>query len=141
MGKTSRRVICGLAATLLLAGCGFPVRNEKVDGPYRLFAADVVEQTSLSYDLGGDALAGRVSPTVFAAGWNADYVVAARHPCAEACSKPDRGRTEYFYVIRAKDGPGATDDAVRGPFDEAGFEAERRRLGLPPLTIKVAGLD
>src|SRR5262245_14276739 len=39
------------AAMALLAGCGF-VHDERLDGPYRLNAIDVMSEMSICYDLG-----------------------------------------------------------------------------------------
>jgi hypothetical protein len=73
-----------------------------------------------------------VNETVFAVGWNAAYVVAARHPHARGVNTPmDRSRTEYFYIDRSADSPGPFSDAVHGPYDAAAFESERARLKLP----------
>ena len=121
------------AGLLAVAGCWeFPAYDEPVDGPYRLFAADNEDQVELSYNLGGGSLIGRVDQTVFGVGWDAKYIVAERHP--DRNGHPDKDTTEYFYVIRALDGPYKNPaDSVRGPFDAFQFNAEKARLGLPPF--------
>jgi hypothetical protein len=122
------------AATALLAGCGF-VHDEQLDGPYRLNAVDVDSQMSVCYDLGDGDCIGRISETVFAVGWNSSYLVAARHP------HRDKSKVEYFYLVRALDGPLIDPSVtVRGPFDLRSFEQERQRLGLPALTRELASL-
>ena len=123
-----------LAATALLAGCGF-VHNERLDGPYRLNAIDAGSEMSVCYDLGDGNCIGRISETVFAVGWNSSYLVAARHP------HNDKSKVEYFYLVRALDGPLVDPSVtVRGPFDLSSFEQERQRLGLPSLTRELASL-
>jgi hypothetical protein len=117
---------------LALAGCGF-AHDEPVAGPYRLVAVDSGEQMSLCYSLDENCV-GRVGPTVFEAGANDAYVVAARHP------GNDKRRAEYFYLIRELDGPDADPSiAVRGPFDEATYRQQEARLGLPSFTHVVGG--
>ncbi len=121
-----RLVIAGLFASVL-AGCGF-AHDERIDGPYRLLAVDTDEEMSVCYDLAGHNCIGRVSETVFAVGWNPDYIVVARHP------KSDKAKSEYFYIVRGLDGPNVDPTiCVHGPFQAAEFEGERRRLFLPSL--------
>ena len=123
---------------LFLASC-FPfgglVHQEQLAGPYELWATDTMEDMILcrAIDSGcvGDGLPG---DTIFAAGADERFITLARHP-REWPNDPDRSVTEYYYVIRAPDeaerGPYGR---VRGPFDEARFEAEKRRLGLPDFS-------
>ena len=125
---------------LVAAGCG-PVEYEEIDGPYRLVATDIDWDMAICYDLGDSGCAGRVPQTVFAVGYDSRYVVAARHPHEFSSTSLDKSRTEYFYILRAADGPnGDTDKVVRGPFDRATFDRETRRLGLPALDREMEGL-
>jgi len=122
------------ASLTLLTACGF-VHDERIDGPYRLVAVDLTSQMGIYFDLrDGDAI-GRISETVFAVGWNDSYLVAARHP------HNDKSKVEYFYLIRALDGPYVDPSVtVRGPFTLQDFEQERQRLGLPSFTREFANL-
>jgi hypothetical protein len=123
------------ASSTLLAACGF-VHDERLDGPYRLIAVDVPSEMGIFYDLGKGNAIMRIPETVFAAGWNDAYVIAARHP-----SQNDKSKVEYFYLIRALDGPYVDPKVtVRGPFDLVSFEDERQRLRLPPFTRELAYL-
>lgn len=125
-----------LASLTLLTACGFGfVHDERLDGPYRLVAVDLTSQMGIYFDLrDGDAI-GRISETVFAVGWNDSYLVAARHP------HNDKSKVEYFYLIRALDGPYVDPSVtVRGPFTLQDFEQERQRLGLPSFTRELASL-
>ena len=110
-----------------LWGCGQPVRYEKIDGPYIVVAADVVEDRHLSYDLGDGASIGRVRATVVGVGHDRHYITVQRQP------KDAPQTTEYYYVVRELDGRHAPAEAVKGPFDEATFRAEVARLDLPDL--------
>jgi len=83
-----------------------------------------------SGDCVGDGLPG---PTVFAAGFNDKYVVAAVHP------DPSRKSiTQFFYVIRNP----ATENkqnglpyrGIKGPFTQAEYAAESASLHLPSFT-------
>lgn len=121
------RALVLVVFALLLGACGF-VHDEHIDGPYRLVAIDVLEQMAVCYEVEGGCV-GRIPETVYAVGCNAKYLVAARHP------NNDRSKSEYYYLTRALDSPLADPSAsVQGPFDADAFEAESKRLGLPPLT-------
>ena len=130
----SARANLAVLACLSLSACGF-VRDKHIDGPYRLVAIDVDEQSSICYALKGGDCVGRIEETVFAVGFDASYIVAARHP------SNDRSKTEYYYLIRALDGPLADPSVtVRGPFDAVAFDGERARLTLPKFTYEIASL-
>jgi len=135
----SLRAVCALSAALWLVGCDYDGR--KIDGQYRLEAIDTEEQSQVTYNLGNGSSIGRVPETVFAVGWDKNYIVAARHPHTFAEAQADRTKTEYFYIIRASDGPYVDPSVtVRGPFDAATFQVERRRLNLPPFRREIASL-
>ena len=123
---------CVLSA-VVLSGCGF-VHDETIVGPYRLVAIDVEEEMDVCYSI-KDGCIGRIPATVFATGFNHEYIVAARHP------NRDRSKVEYFYLIRSLDGelvdPSLT---VKGPFDAAGYQAEQIKLGLPAISKEIGGL-
>lgn len=122
-----RRNLSALAATFLIAGCGVPVVDEKIDGPYRIFAPDAEDQTSVSYELGdGGGVIGRIPPRVIAVGHNAEFITAEVRPSGDQMS------SEFYYIIRRLDGVSVDPSvSVRGPFSATVFEEERSRLGLP----------
>ena len=75
---------CHLAAgvfALCLVSCGF-VHDEHLVGPYRLVAVDSLDDMGICYDLGSGNCLGRITETVFAAGWDTLFIVAKRHPRA-----------------------------------------------------------
>jgi hypothetical protein len=138
----SVRVIVAVGACVLASAC-FPygAETQRLAGPYILVAIDTVEQSSVAYDLGDGGSIGRVPETVFAVGWDARHIVAARHPHEVDDDHLDKTKTEFFYIIRANDGPYVDPSAsVRGPFNAVGFESERRRLGLPGFRREIANL-
>jgi hypothetical protein len=129
----------------LLAGCapfgGF-VHDEHLGGPYRLVAVDEMEQMGICRsvpDGSGDCVGdGLPSDTVFAAGINAQYLVAARRatrdPFGEAPKNP--GAIEYYYVVRTagEGGRGPPPENIVGPLTEPDFNRARQELGLPEFT-------
>jgi hypothetical protein len=125
-----------LALLLCLPACGF-VQNEAIDGPYRLVAVDTDKDMTLcrSVGTGGTCVGdGLPEPTVFQAGANGNYIVFARHPWKSG-RQPDRSVTEFYYISRK---PNEWDVAVRvsvsGPFTEAEYREEKRRLQLPEFS-------
>jgi hypothetical protein len=93
------------------------------------------------YHLADGDCVGRIPETVFAVGFNRDYVVAARHPHKFTDTTLDRSRSEYFYIVRSVDGPLVDPrQSLRGPFGETAFQREQKRLGLPDFTREIAGL-
>jgi hypothetical protein len=120
-----------IVAAITLSACGY-VRDEHIDGPYRLVAIDSFDETDVCYELPHDACIGRVPPTVYAVGFDTKFLVIARHPSGE------QSTSEYYYLIRALDGPLIDPSvSVRGPYDAATFRVESKRLGLPGFTRQI----
>lgn len=125
--RTGLVIVCGLA----LVGCAPPwdAYDWKVDGPYRLWAADDPADAELCKDL-PERRCGLVlvEGGVFQTGFDDRYIVVGwrspeTHSHFEARDTAGRD-TRYFYVFRAN-------DAVTGPLDAGAFEEARARLGLP----------
>src|SRR5262249_39260380 len=96
-------LLCFILAAALVAGCGV-VRDVPLDGPYRLVAIDIDEDMVLCRSFGhSGSCEGLADATIFQAGVNASYVVAARHPRHRWTEAPDRSVTEYYYVVRSPD--------------------------------------
>ncbi len=125
----------GLSA-LLVSACwpfaGF-VHDERLDGPWRLVAVDVISEMMLcrSVDPFGCVGDGLPGPTVFAAGWDERYIVVAAH-------ENDFHRREtpaHYYIVRVRDDPWEGASIVKGPFLSAEFVREKRRLNLPEFSV------
>jgi hypothetical protein len=125
-----------LASLLFVAGCGF-VRDEVLDGPYRLVAVDVPDDMMLCRSIGkeGDCLGdGLPGPTVFQAGSNSQYIVLARHP-RQGHEGPNRSVTEFYYILRqANEWDAVKPVSVIGPLNELDYQQEKRRLQLPEFS-------
>lgn len=74
--------------------------------------------------------------TIFAAGADSRYVVAARHPRTHnpAGDVTDKSITQYFYFARIKNERYDSEKVV-GPLTKAEFEAASAEYHLPPLSI------
>ena len=126
-----------LAGLLCVAGCLGFVHDEVLVGPYRLVAVDVSEDMSLCRSLGTDGHCvgdGLPEPTIFQAGWNAEYIVLARHPrrWPEAAN---RSITEFYYIVhQANDWDVLTRVSLIGPLNELEYEQHKKRLQLPEFS-------
>lgn len=132
-------VVILTVSTLLLSGCGGCgfAHNERIDGPYHLCATDVSTQMRLSYNAANrnGVYVARVPATVFAVGWNEEYLVAKRHP------NGDKSKTEYYYLIRKLDHEYADrSKCVRGPFSKTEFETKKNELDLPEFSRVLSSL-
>jgi hypothetical protein len=123
---------------LCVAACdnGF-VRDELLDGPYRLVAVDAPEDMMLCRSIGakGDCVGDRLpGATIFQAGWNSEYVVVARHPRRRP-EAADRSISEFYYIERQPNERDALSHVpVLGPFNEPEYQQEKRRLRLPEFS-------
>lgn len=133
--KAARNLVFALHASLLISGCFGFAHDEVFVGPYRLVAVDADEDMSICFSLAdgscvGDGLPG---PTVFAAGFDDKYLVAAVHPPG-AEGGPDRSTTHYYYIVRSSTSGTLPRNGTVGPLNEAQFTGETTRLHLPNFT-------
>ena len=128
-----RKIILLVVAPLLtqLAGCWqTPVFDEKITGPYRLSAIDITEEMSVCYELKEvDSCVGRIPETVFAVGWNENFIVAKQHPSG------NKFVTKYFILDMTKDAinvdPSVT---VTGPLSESEYKEKSALMLLPQFS-------
>ncbi len=130
-GSIARLTILSLA--LSVSACGF-VHDETLVGRYKLVAVDIEKDMVLCWGLDNGSCDGLVGPTVFEAGFNDKYVVAARHP-----SESNKLIVEYYYVVRDSRMEHFDDGSfkliVKGPFDTGQFSAEKSKLHLPEFEL------
>ncbi|WP_411827917.1 hypothetical protein [Luteolibacter sp. AS25] len=120
-----------LLGLLFISGCGF-IHDKEITGPYRLIAVDLIEEMSICYNLGNGDAVGRIEGTVFAYGFDQQFIVAKQHPAN------DRTITRYFYLDMTLDSKHADPSAsVTGPLDRPAFEEARLRLKLPPFSCTI----
>ena len=132
--------IAFISFPLFLSGCGF-VHEETLVARYKLVAVDIQQDMSLCWSLdSGDCVGdGLPGPTVFAAGYDDKYVVAAVHP-----DQADKKVTQFFYVVRdprnENTNLGLRYAEIKGPFSESQYETEKSRLRLPDFSRTFAQL-
>jgi len=111
-------------ALILLQGC-VGVSEEKVVGRYYLVAVDYMkEETSLNFQLDDNSSYGVVKETVFAVGYNDNYIIVKQHP------SNNRDITNYYIVALCKENTLWAEKGVIGPLTEIGFIKKRKELGI-----------
>lgn len=118
-------VILVPALALLGCCCGhfWPAHDESLAGPYRLCAP--MDRESMGVWLRDDSgLRQRIPATVFAVGWNDQFILAKQHPRGQGLVQPDTSVTDW-YILRI------ADDKFWGGMTESEFAAKRDELGVP----------
>jgi hypothetical protein len=123
-----------------VAGCspsGF-AHDEPLVGPYRLVAVDADAEMGICWSVpksDGDCVGdGLPTDTVYAAGYDERYLVAAVHPTARG--KPiNKSETNYYYVIRTSEEQSRFPlGQIRGPLNQTQYEAAKAKLNLPEFS-------
>jgi hypothetical protein len=113
-----------LATILCSCGLGFYYEKHLV-GKYWLIGTDSLEQVTVRELLKSGGALGVIDRTVFAAGANADFIIAAQHPFnTNHDFKVDRSTTNYF-ILQVKSGH------VTGPLSYSDFIHTRHQMKLP----------
>ena len=100
------------------------VYEEDLVNGYAVWAADVMEQAKIVKKHKENSSATLVVPaTVFAYGWNDDFIIAKQHP-RKKDRKVDTNLT-YWYIVEVASGN------VHGPLSEDEFNKLRTKLKVP----------
>jgi hypothetical protein len=117
------------AVAILVVGCPFMgmVYEEDLVNGYAVWATDVMEQAEIvkkDKEISSTTIYTLVVPaTVFAYGWNDDFILAKRHP-RKKDKKVDTNLT-YWYIVEVASGN------VHGPLSEDEFNKLRTKLKVP----------
>ena len=120
----STLLLCGLFLCHGCGGIGFAYQ-QKLPGKFGLVACDTRTQMSLCEMLPGGSASGIIRETVFAVGWNDDFILAERHPSAGSAPYVINRSVTEFYILTVATGK------VVGPLDADGFDKQRAVLGVP----------
>ena len=126
MKRTAQHALL-LAVLAFCHGCGGIgfAYQQKLSGKFGLVACDTRTQMSLCEILPSGSGLGIIEQTVFAVGWNSDFIIAKRHPSEGFDTTDiDKAVTE-FYILNV-----ATEKLL-GPLDETEFATQRASLTLP----------
>ena len=122
---------------IFVGGCPFQglVYEEDLVNGYAVWAADVIQDAAIVLKDKGSSGALEVVPhTVFAYGWNDEFIIAKRHP-EKKDRKVDTSLT-YWYIVEVASGN------VHGPLSKDEFSKFRTELKVPPeLSFKTVRLN
>jgi hypothetical protein len=135
--KKMSRAIFYYIILLMFTGCSGLAIKEKITDNCYFVAADDEEGCGLSYHearwsdfLGGVNYVTLIDATVFAAGYNDDYMIVKQHPRTFP-NPPDKKVTNY-YILPLKQGMDwETKNGLIGPLTSEEFTAKRKELGIP----------
>lgn len=82
-----------------------------------------MDQMSVSEMLPSGSAGDIINETVFAAGWDTNFIIAKQHP-KDANQHVDKTVTNY-YILRVADG------SLTGPLQESAFIEARKRISVP----------
>jgi hypothetical protein len=114
------------AVAILVVGCPFMglVYEEDLVNGYAVWATDVMKDAAVVKKEKGSSIAIEVvRATVFAYGWNDDFILAKQHP-QKKDRKVDTSLT-YWYIVEVASGN------VHGPLSEDEFNKLRTKLKVP----------
>jgi len=125
------------AVVIFVGGCPFhgPIYEEDLVNGYAVWAEDIIEDAAIVLkDKEGPGALEVVPCTVFAYGWNDDFIIAKRHP-EKKDRKVDTSLT-YWYIVEVASGN------VQGPLSEGEFSKLRTKLKVPAeLSFKTVRLN
>jgi hypothetical protein len=123
-----KRIKCLSAIiSLIMMDCGGFVHQERLVGNYYLIAIDSEGDMRISYRIGESSFLGAIRATVFAVGYDSNFIIVKQHPSA-SFGKIDRTKIDY-YIVPAQDI--SKYDVVIGPLDQNSFIQKRRELKIP----------
>jgi hypothetical protein len=127
----TKKILCFTVLWLFCGSCGGLVIKENIFGNYYLIAADANEDLTLSYHDSSDGAiyGGIIEPTVFAIGFNENYIIAKQHPRTFP-NPPDKNITN-FYILPIKKGFNwRTKNGLLGPLTSNQFSQKRKELNI-----------
>jgi len=115
-----------------LASCSLGMDiNRHLFGNYYLTAPDDDVQLGLTYKEPGDenGFVGIIEQTVFAVGYNKEYIIAKQHP-------PNKEITNY-YILPIKNGDLPKNEDLIGPLTQKEFEQKKEELKIKNLDFTI----
>jgi len=118
-------ILSMFAVAIFVTGCPEGLAyDEDLSNGYAVWAVDVMKYAAVVHkDKGGSGATVVVPHTVFAYGWNDDFILAKRHP-EKKDGTVDTSVT-YWYIIEVASGD------VHGPLNEDEFRKLRTKLKVP----------
>ena len=116
------------AVAIFAGGCPFrgDIYHEDLGNGYFVSATDIMEQAAVFRKVKrGSGGLGVVPPSVFAYGWNEDFIIAKLHPRKDGKYYEYNTSLTYWYIVEVASGN------VHGPLSEGEFNKLRTKLKVP----------
>ncbi|HRP03146.1 MAG TPA: DUF3997 domain-containing protein [Candidatus Kapabacteria bacterium] len=129
--KTIKFIQFLIIILFLFSSCQDIAYNEKIIGRYYLIAIDYLEQMNLSFQLENNNSVGIIGQTVFAVGFNKNYIIVKQHPYN------NRKITNYYIVLMHHEMTYWSEKGVLGPYNLEEFEQKRQELNISDIKFTV----
>lgn len=126
--KFKIKIILVLIVYFILS-CDSPPYEKNINESYQLSTINGMENMTLFVNDNG-AYVGVVGPTIFAIGYNEDFIILKQHP-TENGSYPNKSITAYYIIpLKEKVNDYIVDNKI-GPLSKEEFLTKRNKLGVP----------
>ena len=117
-----------VAIALACGGIGLAYEYD-LTADYAIWAIDELEQAAVVQKSSqGSSATGVIDPTVFAYGWNDDFIIAQRYPDRETVNDMNAALIEWYILVVAT-------ETVHGPLTEVEYHQLREALGVVPANL------
>jgi len=121
-----KRIVYSFIFLSFTACSGFAI-EEKILDNYYLIAGDIGEECSLSYKVSDDDFGTVIGATVFAIGYNKQFIIAKQHP--RTFPNPPNKKIINYYILPIKRGMDwKTKNGLVGPLSYDQFVVKRKEL-------------
>lgn len=127
-----KKLVLYLSIIVIFYSCHGLALEEKIVENYYLIAGDDPEGTFLSYhdSSDGNNFSALINATVFAAGYNDDYMIVKQHPRTFP-NPPDKKITNYYILPLKKGMDWKNKNGLIGPLTLLEFSEKRKELNIP----------
>lgn len=129
------RSLIALGTFFLLFGCTNEAYFKQINDQYYLEATDVKEDMALGFNDGTNGV-GVIAATVFAIGYNQDYIIIKQHP--STFGKQLNKQTTNYYIIPLKQRlTKSIDKNFYGPMSAFQFKIKKQQLNSADLNFTI----
>jgi len=128
MTKVNINIVIIVCSVLLSSCIGSATYDKKLSEGYELSANDDLQGMSI-YAYDGQYQIGIINATVFAVGYNEEYIIAKQHP-RKFPNPLDKSVTNYFIIpLKNKIHKSPVENKI-GPLTELEFKVKRKKLAI-----------
>lgn len=123
------KLIILLLILLVLEGCKMKNNNNRIIENY-FIGTDDLREDMMIYAVVNEYRIGIMPPTIFALGYNEDFIIAKQHPQNSSLSM-EREKINYFIIPLKKKKMESPDENKYGPLTKEEFLQKRIEIGIP----------